>query len=216
MFLCLVFMELPLLNPEEEHSGETSTFYHGFGCTSNLEGILYQGALTSKGRREPKPDSVMREQLYEDILRHAGSEFTQYSFDELDSVEKYLEEHRSDFIENGQEFTQYLAEQNKVPNFETPDFMGKSAVWISKDNGEASNYATSSVVPGAENSTGGYFELELPEESVLQFGVNGVVPGKIPLEYAEELAVEEASEKEYHNIWGEFLGSKYDIKVSRL
>lgn len=209
-------MEISKLDPDQEYE-DTSTFYHGFGCTSNLEGILEYGALVSPGRREVEPDAVMREGLYEDLLRHAGEGFTQENFSDTDAVERYLEEHKDDLLENGGRYTQWLAEENKVPDFEVPDFMGKSLVWVSRDGGEsARNYATSSSVPGAEHDAGGHFKLELPEEAVLQFGVNGGVPGKIPLEFAEELRIQEAGDHEYAHIWADFVGSEYDVEVNSI
>lgn len=203
-------MEIPLLEPEREYSGEMDTYYHGFGCTSNIGRILDRGAISSPGRVEKDPDRRIIEHLYEDVLRHAGDDLTEEKLGSFEDVERYVDTHRNDFEQGGQEYTQWVLD-SEVEEADSPEFMKRNIVWVSKERGEGRNHSTSDCVPGGEKPCGGYFKLKIPEECVLQFGVTGGVPGEIPLEYAEELHLENVGEEETNQIWGDFMASEYEI-----
>lgn len=209
-------MDLPPLTEECSYEGETRRFYHGFGDTANLDGIVRSGAIESPGRQAATQDELIATHLYEDVLRHVGEEITRYDLSSGADIESYVEDHRDDFIEDGQVYTPCAVQSDDFVYDEVPNFLGDHMVWVSRGKSEASNHARKETVETAQRDTGGYFELELPEETVLEFGFNGGVPSRIPLEYAEALYLENVGEDESTQIWIDIVANEYDITINSI
>lgn len=209
-------MRLPKLEPDRSYGEETTRYYHGFGDTGNLDGILRSGAIQSPGRQQASQDDLVAAHLYEDVLRHVGEEIATYDFSTGEAVASYVDQHRETFLEEGQPYTSCAVASDSFEYDEAPDFLGRHMVWVSRGETEASNHARKTDLGVAQRDTGGYFELHLPEEAVLQFGLNGGVPGEIPLAFAEEIHLENVSNDESEQIWLDIVSNQYDIAVNTI
>lgn len=211
-----MMMELPRLDADQTYDSGTRRYYHGFGDTANLDGILRSGAIESPGRQDATQDDLVAAHLYEDVLRHAGEDIATYDFSDGEAVQAYVEEHKEVFIEDGQEYTPCAVESGSFHYEEAPDFLGRHMVWVSRGKTEATNHARKNNLPVAGRETGGYFELSLPGEAVLQFGLNGSVPGSIPLDFVDEVYLDNVSTDESEGIWLDIVSHQYDITVNSL
>ena len=209
-------MNLPPLTADRSYEGETRRFYHGFGDTANLDGIVRSGAIESPGRQAAKQDELIATHLYEDVLRHVGEEITTHDLSSGEAIEAYVADHRDDFIEEGQAYTPCAVQSDDFVYDEVPDFLGDHMVWVSRGKSEASNHARKDTIETAERDTGGYVELALPEATVLEFGFNGGVPGRIPLEYAEALYLENVGKDESAEIWIDVVANEYDLTINSI
>lgn len=175
--------DLGVLNrPEEEY--RNANVYHGVRDADNAVEILDSESVMSRQRRSEVEDQE---------LRKAQNRFIEDSIRMLDGVPKddfdltaFADEEREEFREHGSEMGNLFVESGmgylqvhgstKLSDQGAYGPMREFCVSV----GEEITYHVDSRLAG----DGAAFEFSVPKQAVIDYGIEGNVPGALPLEYA--------------------------------